>query len=153
MATAAHAYCTPAYEPSVPQRHTSPRVRVVPGTRRAPEVYPGLRRALLVCVALVSLLVCIACIRVAITAATVQTQIAQQDMHAEVKLLRSDSAALEVQKSMLSSTTVIKEKAASLGLVDASAPETLTLKPDVVSYNAQGDLSLSATLAAISHQS
>lgn len=90
----------------------------------------------------------VACVRVWFTAATVNTLLESQATSTQVEQIRSSSESLQVQKSVLASPSHVKERAAQMGLVEASSIESVTLDTDVVAYDGQGNLSLSASLSA-----
>ena len=103
--------------------------------------------SLLLLASMVFLSVCF--IRIGLTAATVMSGQTTQTVELQIKETSSNNASLSVQKSLLSSPTTVKERATTLGMTEATNAEMMTLEPDVVAYDAAGNLSLSASLANV----
>lgn len=147
MATAARAYRYDA-APAQPRRERNTQVRVVPGTRQADAVSPLFVTVVKAAFAVLMVFAVVACVRVWFTAATVNTLLESQVTSSQVDQIRSSSESLQVQKSVLASPSHVKERASQMGLVEASSVESVTLDTDVVTYDGQGNLSLSASLSA-----
>lgn len=151
MAGAAPAY---RYDHAERERyHRAPDVRVVRGRgAHATPLNPQLiALAKIGAVALVAIaLVC--CFRVALTAATVTTGIESDQLSAKISEVRSTTSDLEVRQSMLANPANVKREAQGLGMAEATEVTSITLPEDVVQTGADGELSLSKSLAVAASQ-
>lgn len=140
--------------PAVPDR-SGADFEVIPGRRKYSDVETlpasvmGIAKVI-VAAALVVATLC--CVRVGLTAASVTSSIAADDLSAKIENARSYGSDLEVQQSRLSNSTHIRVEAASLGMAPPLSTEAVVLPPDIVATDAEGDLSLSGSIAAIANQ-
>lgn len=128
----------------------SDRVRVVHARRPVETVSPQVvtfARVAIVCLVLFAV---IAFARIAIHTATVNVMLENEEIAAQIDDIRSTSANLEVQQSTMGNPVNVKHDARKLGMSAPYATETLMLGQDVVAYDAEGNLSLSQSLAAAS---
>ena len=134
---------------------SDPDINVVPGRRRAVEVdgVPdsvfAVVRIVLVVAAVVAVL---CCARVGLAAASVSTTIASNDLSTQIANERTAGNDLEVQQSQLSNSMHIRIAAEGLGMAAPAATEAVELGADVVSTDAEGNLSLSGSLSAMANQ-
>lgn len=101
-------------------------------------------------VLIVVALVC--CVRVAFSAATVTSSISSDQLSAQISEVRSTTGDLEVRQSMMSNPTNLQREAEGLGMVPATEIAAITLPEDVVQTDADGNLSLSKSLAVAASQ-
>lgn len=150
MAYAARAYQLDTYPDFAPERaRRRDEVRAVrTGTRN--DAYEA-RSALLVTVAKLAAVVivfvaalCFA--RIALTNATVTTLIESDAISAEISQARSSGVSLEMEQSVLSSTSAINAAVKRLGMAAPGSVGTIVLSPDVVALDANGALSLSGSV-------
>lgn len=128
---------------------------VIPGRGRFADVVTlpasvmGVAKVV-VAAALVIAMLC--CVRVGLSAASVTSSIAADELSTKIENARSYGSDLEVQQSRLSNSTHIRVEAASLGMAPPVNTESVVLPADVVTTDAQGNLSLSGSIAAIANQ-
>ena len=137
----------PAYRPE-----SEPEFGVIPGHRSRSEVVElpaSIMTIARVVVAVAIVIAAIACVRVGLSAMSVNTSIATSELSSQIESARTTGNDLEVKQSQLSNSTHIKLEATGLGMADPSETTVVTLEPDVVATDAQGNLSLSGSLSAI----
>ena len=149
MAGAAPAYRMDRYQrQTAPRPQRGPQVRVVPGRRPAESVSPALVVGLKVFAVVLAVFALVACVRIGLAAATVNTMIATENISSQVSDMQSNASSMEVREATLSSPSTVRNIASTqLGMGEAAETDTLVLSPDVVSYDANGNLSLSQSLA------
>ena len=84
--------------------------------------------------------------RIALTSATVTTMIESDSISSEIADARSAGVSLEMEQSVLSNSSAIKQAATKLGMSAPFEVGTIELAPDVVATDAGGNLSLSGTV-------
>ncbi len=137
----------PAYAPG-----SAPDFDVIPGRRSRSEVVElpasimTIARVIVVVAAIVAV---IACVRVGLSAMSINTSIATSELSSQIETARTAGNDLEVMQSQLSNSTHIKLEATGLGMAAPESTTVVTLSPDVVATDAQGNLSLSGSLSAI----
>ncbi len=134
------------YRASAPAVRRASRVGVVRGVPER-QISPVAIRVAQLFMAGIVLFAVIGFARIGLSVATVSSMISEEEIAAQIDEVASDNASLSVQKSVLGSPSAVKDRATSLGMAQGSASESLTLSPDVVCYDAEGNLSLSASLA------
>lgn len=137
----------PAYRPE-----SEPEFGVIPGHRSRSEVVElpaSIMTIARVVVAVAVVIAAIACVRVGLSAMSVNTSIATSELSSQIESARTTGNDLEVKQSQLSNSTHIKLEATGLGMAAPSETTVVTLEPDVVATDAQGNLSLSGSLSAI----
>ena len=137
----------PAYRPE-----SEPEFGVIPGHRSRSEVVElpaSIMTIARVVVAVAIVIAAIACVRVGLSAMSVNTSIATSELSSQIESARTTGNDLEVMQSQLSNSTHIKLEATGLGMAAPSETTVVTLEPDVVATDAQGNLSLSGSLSAI----
>lgn len=92
----------------------------------------------------------IACVRVGLSAMSINTSIATSELSSQIETARTTGNDLEVMQSRLSNSTHIKLEATSLGMAAPDETSVVSLSPDVVVTDEQGNLSLAGSLSAIS---
>ena len=128
---------------------------VIPGRRSTSEVetlpasFIGAAKTIVVAALILATL---GCVRVGLSAASVTCSIASDDLSVQIESARSYGSDLEVQQSRLSNSTHIRVEAANLGMGAPSSTEVVVLAPDIVATDAEGDLSLAGSIAAIANQ-
>lgn len=148
MAYAEPAYRMSAYPEYAPERSRRADVRAVrTGSPSASET----NAALLVTAAKLAavVLVFVACLcfaRIALTNAAVTTMIESDALSAEIETARSSGVGLEMEQSVLSSTSALNAAVKRLGMAAPGEVGTLVLEPDVVATGANGELSLSGSV-------
>ena len=85
--------------------------------------------------------------RIALTSATVSTMIQSDAISGEIADARSTGVSLEMEQSVLSNTSAIKQAATRLGMAAPYEVGTIELAPDVVATDAAGNRSLSGTVS------
>ena len=145
MASAARAYERTSAAP----RREQVSLRVVPGGRTESALSPQvvfLAKMFMVALAIFAV---VAFLRIGLASATVTTTLHTEEINAQVIDLRSGSAHLEVTESTLSNPVSIKTTATGqLGMKAPTEVDTVVLEPDVVVYDAAGNLSLARSLSA-----
>lgn len=139
----------PRYPQYAPER--SPKIHVVPGNRPAQEeaLSPMLLFMAKVAVVMLVLFAVLGFARVGLASATVSTAVSVDALTEEVTTVRSQGNDLEVQQSHLSNPTHLKQVAATeLGMGEAAESIDLRMGKDIVSTDARGNLSLSASIQA-----
>ncbi len=81
--------------------------------------------------------------RIALTNAAVTTMIESDALSAQISEARSSGVSLEMEQSVLSSTSALKAAVKRLHMAAPGSVGTLVLEPDVVARDANGTLSLS----------
>ncbi len=133
-----------------PRHQQRPRISVIPGRGPEPSLDPRVHVLVRVVVAIALILAVAGLVRVGLASAAVSANITYDNLTMEVNAARAESGELEVQASNLSNPAYVREYAASkLGMEAPATVETITLGSDVVVVNADGDLSLSGSLAAV----
>jgi cell division protein FtsL len=149
MASAAPAYRYDYSRQTAPRPERRTRVEVVPGRRSAESISPRAVALVKLFMMALSIMAVVACVRIGLAAATVNTMIQSEDISSQVDEMRSGSSDLEVRESALSTPSYVKNVAeGQLNMAQPEQTATITLAPDVVAYDASGNLSLSASLAA-----
>lgn len=142
------------YPERAPER--APRVRVVPGGKPASRTDSVSSSAIFLAKAFAAVLVVFALlgfVRIGLASATVTTALAADELSTNISSARSEGNELEVRQSYLSNPSSVKQEAASrLGMSEPSEALTITLGEDVVATDANGNLSLSASVQAASAQ-
>ena len=158
-ATAASRYpaarnAPPTVAQALPVYAEGPSISVVPGAGRRASVEEGLSAAVLslakICAVACIVIAVIAVGRVAITSATAACALETKAIEHDIETARTEGSDLEVAQSVLSKPSRIKAQAASLGMAAPTAEysDQITLPDDVVSVDAEGNLSLSDSVAA-----
>ena len=137
-----------------PQRQIRPGVRVIPGRRSQNpalrSLSPGAVSAFKAVIVLVALVAVVCGVRVMLSAATVENLQDIKSIESSIDSAQAKSQELEIQHSVLASSSRIEKKAAELGM---SAPNKVTYMKvdlsDTVATNADGSISLAGTLANI----
>ncbi len=149
MASTNLAYRLDAYPNFAPEReYQRDNVRAVrTGTRTAADA----NAALLVTAAKMAavVLVLVAALsfgRIALTNAAVTTMIESDALAANIADARSSGVSLEMEQSVLSSTSALNSAVKRLGMAAPAVIGSITLEPDVVALDADGTLSLSGSV-------
>ena len=147
-------YGATAVAEALPVYEEGPSISVVPGAGRRASVEEGLSAAVLslakICAVACIVIAVIAVGRVAITSATAACALETKAIEHDIETARTEGSDLEVAQSVLSKPSRIKAQAASLGMAAPTAEysDQITLPDDVVSVDAEGNLSLSDSVAA-----
>lgn len=143
----------PAYRYSYPEQRpeAKPSIRVVPGRGRKSDTLPSavILYAKILAVVFVGFAL-LGFVRIGLASATVTTALSSEALSSQLEAARSTGNSLEVRESYLSNPTYIKTESAKLGMVQPSETASLSLAADIVSTDAQGNLSLSKSLAVTS---
>lgn len=148
MADAARAYRFDAHPDFAPERASRPGVRAVrTGAAREADASASLlvTAAKLAAVVLVFVAV-LSFARIALTNAAVTTMIESDVLSAQIAEARSSGVGLEMEQSVLSSTSALNAAVKRLGMAAPGFIGSITLDPDVVALDANGDLSLSGSV-------
>ena len=149
----AYGTAAPARRAHEPRR--TPDVRVVPGRKHInePTLSPTavmVVKAIVVCL-IVFLMVGFA--RVGLASGAYSVASASSDLRGQITEARAVSDSLAVEKGMLVSPANLREAASTeLALAAPSTYEQLTLPADLVVTDAQGNLSLSGSIARVAEQ-
>ncbi len=153
-----YTYGTSAYDYSAraarPQRSTRPDVTVIPGRRADNPAYAAIpesfARAFKLLIAVVAVLAIVCGLRIWLWSSTVSALETVDKLETSLATAQAQTNELEIQHSILASSSRIENEAANLGMV---APENITyLKvviPGKILTNTDGSISLSDTLANI----
>ena len=127
------------------REHQQPPVRVVPGHKH--EIQHGLTDfhvlVVKVIVAALAVVLCIGFIQVGLASAAYSAASASSELRSEIATMRSDGQSLAVQKSLIASPSNLRTIAAP------ATASTITLEPDVVAFDASGNISLTESIAAV----
>lgn len=144
------ASAAPAYRQSARKSARNRNVRVVRGTRQEAGLSHSVVVAARVLVLAVVFFAVIGCARIGLTAATVNTAIATETLTSQISDLQSAGAGLEVKESSLTNPSYIRSIAThELGMSAPTSVDTIALGGDVVACDAEGNLSLSLSLAQV----
>lgn len=94
-------------------------------------------------------LVIICFVRIGLSSDTVLVQMRSQEITDTITSTRSAGRVLEVQKGALSNASRIRSEAIFLGMMDPEATESLVLRPDTVTTDDAGNLSLAGSVARV----
>ena len=130
------------------QPSTRKRMRVVPGTRERGQEKQS---SALVTIAKMAAILFVAaalfaCARIAINAMTVSTMIESDAISTQITQARSTGVGLEMEQSVLTSQPALNTIIKRFNMRTPYEVGTIALAADVVAYNADGSLSLSATV-------
>ena len=84
--------------------------------------------------------------RIALTNAAVTTMIESDALSAQIATARSSGVSLEMEQSVLSSKSALTSAVKRLGMGAPATIGSITLDPDVVALDADGNLSLSGSV-------
>lgn len=144
MGNAARAY---QYPERAPER--SPRIRVVPGqkpTTRQETIPPSVLFVTKIMAVFFVVFALLGFVRIGLASATVTTAVSTEDVLAQIEAARSTGNELEVRESYLSNPTYLKSEAARLSMVTPTETTVISLDPDIVSTDREGNLSLVGSL-------
>jgi hypothetical protein len=92
---------------------------------------------------------CFGFIKVGLASAAYSTASTSSELRSEISTLRSEGQSLAVQKSLIASPSNLRSLASDqLKMAAPTDSTTLTLEPDVVTFDASGNLSLTGSIAA-----
>ncbi|MCL2889002.1 MAG: cell division protein FtsL [Eggerthellaceae bacterium] len=143
----------PAYTNSYPERSSprQPRIQVIPGgTPHKWVSYLSPASVFLVKV-LAAVILCFALLgfaQVWLVSQTVSTAVAAENLSKKIESARSFGSELDIRVGSLSEPSYVKKEAASLNMVPESDPVAIVLAEDIVTTDADGNLSLSLSLRA-----
>lgn len=146
----------PAYRYDYPERaprRSKPDVRVVRG--RGVHATPLDQKYFVAAKAVLAIALAFAligCLRVAFTASTVTSTMAQDELSSQISEVRSSNNGLEVKQTSLSDANYVKKQAEALGMGEPAETTVLVLPQDVVAKDANGNVSLSKSLAVAASQ-
>lgn len=142
MANADLAYRYNAYPDFAPERARRSDVRAVrTGTRQEADSSAALLVTIAKLTAIVFVFVAVLCFaRIALTNAAVTTMIESDALSAQITEARSSGVSLEMEQSVLSSTSAINAAVKRLGMAAPGEVGSITLDPDVVALDANGGL-------------
>lgn len=145
MASAERAYRYDAYPDYAPERSRRSSVRAIrTGSPSATEANAALLVTAAKLAAVVLVFVAALCFaRIALTNAAVTTMIESDALSAQISEARSSGVGLEMEQSVLSSTSALNAAVKRLGMAAPAEVGALVLDPDVVAIDANGELSLS----------
>ncbi|WP_080803462.1 cell division protein FtsL [Arabiibacter massiliensis] len=134
----------------IPERAPRERISVMPG--RGPRTQaPALPASVVfLAKALAAVLLVVAVVgvvRIGFTAATVTTSMQSQELSSQIEQARASGADLEVSQSLMASPARVKQEAEALKMSEPASVGTIELEQDVVATDAEGDLSLSGSVA------
>lgn len=114
-----------------PRREARPNIRVIPGRRSENPALKGLSpqvvRAFKLALAIIAVVAVVGFFRVALSAATVDKLEQVQSLESELKIAQASGNELEIQHSMLASSSRIEGKAKALGMVQPKKVTYLTV--------------------------
>ena len=148
MANAARAYSFNAYPDFAPEQPRRTPVRAVrTGKRPDSQANAELLVTAARLAAVVFVFVAVLCFaRIALTNAAVTTMIESDAISTQISEARTSGVSLEMEQSVLSSTNALNAAVKRLGMSAPGSIGALTLDPDVVALDAEGDLSLSGSV-------
>lgn len=142
MANADLAYRYSASTDFAPERARRSDVRAMrTGTRREADANASLIVTAAKLAAVVFVFIAALCFaRIALTNAAVTTMIESDALSAQITEARSSGVGLEMEQSVLSSTSALNAAVKRLGMVAPGSVGSIALDPDVVALNADGEL-------------
>lgn len=150
MATAQRAYrynYDYDYNTFEPEHSRRPDVRVVPGSRTS--LSPSITTAAKLAAIVMVVIACVCFVRLSLSSATVATMMDSSTLQTQISQARSEGTSLEMQQTQLTSPTALKAAADEYGMSAPSSVSSINLGPDVVAEDADGNLSLSQTVANV----
>ena len=140
-----------AARPERPQRSSRPDVRVIPGRRGENPAFaaisPEFARAFKLAIVAVMLIAVICGIRVWLSVTTVSALESANSLESTLESALASTRELEIQHSILASSTRIEEEATKIGMI---APQNINyikvIMPSTVVTNIDGSISLSGTI-------
>lgn len=148
MAQAARAYRYDALPKAAQDRFSASDVRAV-RTGRSPqqEAQASLLATAAKMAAVLLVVVAVLCFaRIALTNAAVTTMIQSDNLSAQISTARSTGVSLEMEQSLLASTSAINSAVKRLNMAAPFEVGTIVLDEDVVALDGNGDLSLSSSI-------
>lgn len=136
----------PAYSPE-PQRRKS--FEVVPGGAPRTNSNAASETVLIfakILIAVVLVFAFISVFRISLSSATVALAIESKTLDTQIEDARDAGSALEVQQSSLANPSRIKSEASSIGMSVPSAITYLDMSGDIVTTDANGNLSLAGSV-------
>lgn len=151
MANSTSAYrldAFPLYEPAMqPQTaHTSVRAVRTGGAAQANQLTPQLIMLARMAAIVLAVVALLGFARIALTNAAVATMIESDSITAQIDEARTSGVSMEMDQSVMTSPTAIKNAAKRLGMSEPGEVGTLVLDPDIVVLDEQGSLSLSGSV-------
>ena len=142
MANAEYAFQYSAYPNYAPERTRRSDVRAVrTGTRREADSNAAILVTAAKLAAVVFVFIAALCFaRIALTNAAVTTMIESDAISAQITEARSSGVSLEMEQSVLSSTSALNSAVKRLGMGAPGYIGSITLDPDVVALDADGGL-------------
>lgn len=154
-APARRKYSSPATSPSRTERRTtSPqraKVRVVRGGKSQRHGI-DLRSLAKPIIALILIVAIASIAKITVVGFSYDTAQQTSELRTQISDLESETTSLTIQKSLVASPTNLRDKAEKLGMSAAESSETIKLSKDVVKTDADGNLSLSLSLAAVAKE-
>lgn len=144
-------YAEQAVRSASPERALQPDVQVIPGTRSANpalcSISPEFARAFKLVIVIIVAFAAICALRVWMSTATVSMLDNVSSLEVSLSSARATTNELEIQHSILSSSTRIEEEAAKIGMVAPGNVEYLkVVMLGKVALYPDGTLSLSGTI-------
>ena len=98
---------------------------------------------------IIACLAIICFIRIDWSSETVLVQVRSQELSQTIASTRDAGRVLEVQRSIASNASRIRSEAIFMGMMEPESTESLYLDPDTVTTDAEGNLSLSGSMARV----
>ena len=144
MASNNLAYQLDAYQSYAPERERSNVRALRTGTRQDKSANAALLVTAAKLAAVVLVFVAALCFaRIALTNAAVTTMIESDALSSQIAEARSSGVGLEMEQSVLASTSALNAAVKRLGMAAPGYVGTIALEPDVVATDANGALLLS----------
>lgn len=128
-------------------------IEVVPGGGRdaakQPSIDPVIAVFARVLIAVVVVFASIGGIRITLSSATIAAAMEANQISTSIEEARAAGSAYEVQQSTLSNPTRIKGEATGLGMSTPDQTVFISMPADIVAKDAEGNLSLSGSMAAL----
>lgn len=154
-APARRKYSSPASNPARTERRSNRSskvdVRVVRGNKRQ-GIGERLRPFAKPFIALAVVLLVASIAKVTVVGFSYNTAQQTSELRTQISDLESETTSLTIQKSLVASPTNLRDKAEKFGMSAAESSETIKLSKDVVKTDAEGNLSLSLSLAAVAKE-
>lgn len=133
-----------------PERERRTRVRVVPGTGASQKTAsPSLVTIAKIAIVAMVVLAVLSIVRIGLSSAAVTSMIEGDTISSNIEDARAEGTELEVAQTSLSSPSTLKAKAKDLKMSAPSEVGTIALDKDVVAVDAEGNLSLSGSVQAL----
>lgn len=134
------------------QRYDRPDISVVAGSGRAAHsssLSPSIITFAKIAVVLMVIAAVVSFVSITFNASTISAAVEADAFADKIEVARAEAASLEVSQSSLANPARIKREAKFIGMAAPGETGRIELEPDIVVTDANGNLSLSMSVAAV----